>query len=114
LDPERADYAAKVNGSEVSANEVRQSYQQQLAQIERQIQRPVDDAMRNDIKQRVLDDYVNSEALVTRADDLGYRVSDQRIAAGHGARFRRFQVDGKFDYAHAVAVLNAQGRSPAS
>src|SRR5260370_1313669 len=29
-------YAAKVNGSEVSANEVRQSYQQQLAQVERQ------------------------------------------------------------------------------
>ena len=29
-------YAAKVNGAEISVNEVRQAYQQQLAQMERQ------------------------------------------------------------------------------
>ena len=29
------------------------------------------------------------------------------------AKVPAFQVDGKFDYAHALAVLNAQGRSPA-
>ena len=33
-------YAAKVNGSEISGNEVRQSYQQQLAQFERQAAGP--------------------------------------------------------------------------
>ena len=60
-------YAAKVNGSEVSANEVRQSYQQQLAQVERQFNGSVSEAQRNDIKKRVLDQYVNSEALITRA-----------------------------------------------
>ena len=70
-------YAAKVNGSEISANEVRQSYQQQLAQVERQTNVPLDEAQRNEIKCRVLEDYVNSEALVTRADKLGYRVSDE-------------------------------------
>ena len=43
-------YAAKVNGVEISANEVRQSYQQQLAQIERQSNAPLDEAMRNEIK----------------------------------------------------------------
>ena len=69
-------YAAKVNGSEVSANEVRQSYQQQLAQAERQSNGSVSDAQRNDSKMRVLDDYVNSEALLTRADKRGYRVTD--------------------------------------
>src|SRR5580698_6100293 len=72
-------YVAKVNGSEVSANEVRQSYQQQLAQMERQANGSLSEAQRNDIKKRVLDDYVNSEALVTRADALGYRVSDQDL-----------------------------------
>ena len=56
-------YAAKVNGTEVSADEVRQSYQQQLAQAERQSNGSISDAQRNDIKMRVLDDYVNSEAL---------------------------------------------------
>src|SRR5882762_1478192 len=103
-------YAAKVNGSEVSANEVRQSYQQQLAQAERQSNGSVSDAQRNQIKMRVLDQYVNSEALVTRADALGYRVSDQELLDAM-SQVPIFQVDGKFDYAHAVAVLRAQGRS---
>jgi peptidyl-prolyl cis-trans isomerase D len=103
-------YAAKVNGSEISSNEVRQTYQQQLAQMERQSSVPLDDAMRNEIKRRVLDEYVNSEALVTRADDLGYRVSDSELLA-EMSKVPAFQVDGKFDQAHALAVLNAQGRS---
>ena len=103
-------YAAKVNGTEISSNEVRQTYQQQLAQIERQSGAPLDDAMRNEIKRRVLDEYVNSEALVSRADDLGYRVSDSELLA-EMSKIPAFQVDGKFDQAHALAVLNAQGRS---
>jgi len=105
-------YAAKVNGVEISPGEVRQSYQQQLAQIERRSNAPLDDAMRNEIKRRVLDDYVNSEALATRVDELGYRVSDQQLLAAM-SQVPAFQVDGKFDLAHAVAVLNAQGRSVA-
>jgi peptidyl-prolyl cis-trans isomerase D len=104
-------YAAKVNGTEISSNEVRQSYQQQLAQMERQSNVPLDEAMRNQIKLRVLDQYVNSEALVTRADELGYRVSDSELLA-EMAKVPALQVDGKFDYGHALAVLNAQGRSP--
>jgi peptidyl-prolyl cis-trans isomerase D len=103
-------YAAKVNGTEISPNEVRQSYQQQLAQMERMSNRPLDDAMRNEIKRRVLDQYVSSEALVSRADDLGYRVSDQELL-DEMSKVPAFQVDGKFDQAHALAVLNAQGRS---
>jgi peptidyl-prolyl cis-trans isomerase D len=103
-------YAAKVNGTEISSNEVRQSYQQQLAQMERMSNRPLDDAMRNEIKRRVLDQYVSSEALVSRADHLGYRVSDQELL-NEMAKVPAFQVDGKFDQAHALAILNAQGRS---
>jgi peptidyl-prolyl cis-trans isomerase D len=105
-------YAAKVNGTEISPNEVRQTYQQQLAQMERQSNAPLDDTMRNEIKQRVLDQYVNSEALVTRADELGYRVSDSDLLA-EMAKVPALQSDGKFDYGHALAVLRAQGRSPA-
>jgi peptidyl-prolyl cis-trans isomerase D len=104
-------YAAKVNGSEVSANEVRQSYQQQLAQLERQANGSLSDAQRSEIKKRVLDEYVNSEALITRADTLGYRVSDADVLQAE-CRIPAFQVDGKCDTAHAVAVLRAQGRSP--
>jgi peptidyl-prolyl cis-trans isomerase D len=104
-------YAAKVNGSEVSVNEVRQTYQQQLAQAERQSNGAINDAQRNEIKRRVLDEYVNSEALVTRADALGYRVSDAELLKAE-CQIPAFQVDGKCDPAHAVAMLRAQGRSP--
>ncbi len=104
-------YAAKVNGVEVSANEVRQSYQQQLAQVERQTNGTISEALRNDIKKRVLDEYVNSEALLTRADSLGYRVNDADVLQAE-CQIPAFQVDGKCDMAHAVAVLRSQGRSP--
>jgi peptidyl-prolyl cis-trans isomerase D len=103
-------YAAKVNGNEISANDVRQAYQQQLAQFERQAPGPLDDLQRSEIKKRVLDQYVNTEAVVTRADKLGYRVSDAELLAAM-AQVPAFQVDGKFDQAHALAVLRAQGRS---
>jgi peptidyl-prolyl cis-trans isomerase D len=105
-------YAAKVNGTEISSNEVRQSYQQQLAQVERQANAPLSEAQRTEIKKRVLDQFVSSEALVSRADELGYRVSDQDLLDAM-AEVPAFQVNGKFDKAHAVAVLRAQGRSVA-
>jgi peptidyl-prolyl cis-trans isomerase D len=103
-------YAAKVNGVEITGNDVREAYQRELAQSERKMNGPVDDAQRNQIKRRVLDDFVSRAALVTRADDLGYRVSDLDILASM-AQIPAFQVDGKFDIKHAVAVLRAQGRS---
>jgi peptidyl-prolyl cis-trans isomerase D len=43
---------------------------------------------------------------------LGYRVSDADLIR-EMAKVPAFQVDGKFDQAHAVAVLKAQGRSVA-
>jgi peptidyl-prolyl cis-trans isomerase D len=103
-------YAAKVNGVEISTSEVRQSYQQQLAQAERATNGQLSDAQRNDIKRRVLDDYVSSEAIVSRADSLGYRVSDREVLQ-EMSMIPAFQVDGKFNLDHALALLHAQGRS---
>jgi peptidyl-prolyl cis-trans isomerase D len=103
-------YAAKVNGVEIASNDVREAYQRQLAQLERQSNGSVDDAQRAAIKKRVLDEFVNGEALATRADELGYRVSDRQVL-DEMAQYPQLQVDGKFDYAYALSVLKAQGRS---
>jgi peptidyl-prolyl cis-trans isomerase D len=103
-------YAAKVNGVEIPGNDVREAYQRQLAQYERQANGPLDDAQRAAIKKRVLEDFVNGEVLATRADDLGYRVSDSQVL-DEMAQYPQLQVDGKFDYAYALSVLKAQGRS---
>src|SRR5258706_14925486 len=69
-------YAAKVNGTEISSSEVREAYQRQLAQFERQANGALDDVTRNQIKRHVLDEYVNSEAVVTLAHEPGYLVGD--------------------------------------
>jgi peptidyl-prolyl cis-trans isomerase D len=103
-------YAAKVNGHEIPINEVRQAYQQQLAQFEHRGTGTIDDSQRNELKKRVLDDFVSSESLITHLEALGYRVSDAELLKAM-AQIPAFQVDGKFDQAHAVAVLKAQGRS---
>ena len=103
-------YAAKVNGSEISSNVVRESYQQELARVERESNGAVDDVLRAQVKRQVIEGYVNNEAVVTRADELGYRVSDEDLLKAM-AQVPAFQVDGKFDQAHAIAVLKAQGRS---
>jgi peptidyl-prolyl cis-trans isomerase D len=103
-------YAAKVNGVEIAGNDVREAYQRQLAQVERQSNGSVDDAQRAALKKRVLEDFVNGEALATRADELGYRVSDRQVL-DEMAQYPQLQVDGKFDYAYALSVLKAQGRS---
>jgi peptidyl-prolyl cis-trans isomerase D len=103
-------YAAKVNGVEITGNDVREAYQRELAKFEHQMNGQLDDAERAEIKRHVLDDFVSREALITRADDLGYRVSDPDILAAM-SQIPAFQVDGKFDSKHAMAVLRAQGRS---
>lgn len=105
-------YAAKVDGVEISANEVREAYQRRLAQYERQAKTPLDDAERAEIKKGVLEDYINGQALLSHVDKLGYRVSDSQVL-DEMAQYPQLQVDGKFDYAHALAVLKAQGRSVA-
>jgi peptidyl-prolyl cis-trans isomerase D len=104
------DYAAKVNGREISANDVRQAYQQQLAQAQRRTGGPLSDAQRDEIKRELLDQYIGSEALLSHVQDLGYRISDAELLKAE-SQIAAFQVNGKFDYAHAIAVLKAQGRS---
>ena len=94
-------YAAKVNGVEISeqrgtpglpaaARAVRAAGQRRRSTTRSAPQ----------LKKRVLDEYVNTEALVTRADELGYRVSDQELLEDM-AQVPAFQVNGKFDKAHA-------------
>src|ERR1700760_4438317 len=62
-------YAAKVNGVEITGNDVREAYQRELAQAEKRMDGQVDDAQRTQIKRHVLDDFVGREALIPRADD---------------------------------------------
>ena len=103
-------YAAKVNGREIPVDEVRQAYQQQLAKLDRSANGSVDQAARSALKKKVIESFVGSEALITRLQAQGYRVSDADVLAAE-AQIPAFQVNGKFDEEHAVALLKAEGRS---
>ncbi len=102
-------YAAKVNGREISVNEVRETYQRQLAERQRQSEGALPDSARDEIKRQVLSDTIASEALQTRIESLGYAVRDEDLLKAL-AQIPAFQVGGKFDMAYAVAMLKAQGR----
>ena len=104
------DYAAKVNGTEIPANQVRDAYQRRLAELDRQANGTVDDAARAALKKKVLDEFVAQEALITRVHSLGYRVSSADVLAAE-SQIPAFQVGGKFDPAHAIALLQANGQS---
>jgi|SRR5579883_901240 len=106
-------WAAKVNGVEIPSEEVRAAYQRRLAELQRERgDAPVEEAQRAALKRDVLDGYVRTEALVTRADDLGYRVSDAEVLAAL-SQIPALQTNGKFDLNHAIGVLRSQGRSVA-
>ncbi len=104
------DYAAKVNGREIPINDVREAYQRELAQLQRASNGNADEAQRTALKKKVIDSFVADEALITRVQGLGYRVSDSDVLAAE-SQIPAFQVNGKFDMEHAVAVLKASGRS---
>ncbi|HUX74645.1 MAG TPA: SurA N-terminal domain-containing protein [Steroidobacteraceae bacterium] len=103
-------YAAKVNGREIPVNEVRQAYQQQLAKLDRSANGNVDQATRSALKKKVIESFVDDEALISRLQAQGYRVSDAEVLAAE-SQIPAFQVNGKFDEEHAVALLKAEGRS---
>ena len=92
----------------MSVNEVRQAYMQELVQVSRG-DPFADPGPPQRVKQRLVDEFVNSDALV-----LGRRarlhVSDADVLQSD-AQIPAFQVDGKFDYGPSVALLRAQGRS---
>jgi peptidyl-prolyl cis-trans isomerase D len=102
-------YAAKVNGVEIPVDEVRDTYQRELAQRQRQSESALPDAQRDELKRQVLADTIQRQALQTRAEALGYRVPDDDLLKAL-AQIPAFQVDGKFDMAYAVAMLKSRGK----
>ncbi|MDE2347575.1 MAG: SurA N-terminal domain-containing protein [Gammaproteobacteria bacterium] len=105
-----ADYAAKVNGIEIPTNEVRDAYQRQLGELEKRTNGNADPAALDALKKQVIEQFVAQEALISRVQSLGYRVSNADVLAAE-AQIPAFQVGGKFDPDHAIALLRSEGRS---
>ncbi len=104
----------RVGNTEISAQEFNVEKSRELAQLTRDEQRAIytDVATQNAFAQQVLTKMATQQMAENRADDLGFVVSDKRIA--HEIReFPEFQVNGEFSTLAFDTVLNNSGYSEA-
>jgi peptidyl-prolyl cis-trans isomerase D len=106
-------YAAKVNGEEVSSEEINRRWQEQLPGYIRAAGGQLSDAQRTELQQRLLDSAVRSVAATQHARELGYRVSDDQVLQAYQAE-AAFQVEGRFNVDAARSRLAAAGITEAA
>jgi peptidyl-prolyl cis-trans isomerase D len=106
-------YAAKVNGEEISAAEVNRAWQEQQPQYLRVFGGELSPAQRDQLQNRLLDSYIRNAAVLQRATQQGFRVTDEQIRQAY-ANEPAFQVEGKFSAQAAFARLAAAGIAPAA
>jgi peptidyl-prolyl cis-trans isomerase D len=74
-------YAAKVNGEEISLEEFERNLQAEQSNFLELYRVELDEDIRRQLRAQVLDRMVRQRALAQRVEELGYRVSDERLAA---------------------------------
>jgi peptidyl-prolyl cis-trans isomerase D len=105
-----AGYAAKVDGESISAESVRQAWQQQHSQLQQMLRDELPPEMVKAQQAALLDRFVRQSLLTQRANEFGYRVDDQALMR-RLTEFPEFQVDGKFSADRYAMVLRQNGLS---
>jgi peptidyl-prolyl cis-trans isomerase D len=105
-----ASYAAKVDGQRIPVETVRRAWQQRQSQLQRALQNELPPDMAKQQQTMLLDRFVRQVLLQQRAEDFGYRVSDEALAA-RVMQVPQFQVDGKFSKDRYNALLASSGMS---
>ena len=104
-----SNFAAKVDGEEISVGYFEQQYRSELAQ------RPefanLDAAQRQQLRRALLDRLVRDQLIRNYLVENGYRIGDKQLT-DLIQQEREFQVDGKFDRATYVDYLAVRGREP--
>ena len=104
-----SNFAAKVDGEEISAAYFEQQYRAELAQ------RPefanLNAAQRQQLRRSLLDRLVRDQLVRNYLGEHGYRIGDKQLT-DLIQREQAFQVDGKFDRETYVDYLAVRGREP--
>jgi len=102
--------AAKVNGEDISMQEVQRAWQDRQNELQQALRDELPESLVKSEQQRLLDEFIRRELLLQRAADAGYRVSDADLVEAIAA-IPALQVDGKFSRDRYAAVLRSQGRT---
>ncbi|MBQ8256093.1 MAG: peptidylprolyl isomerase [Alphaproteobacteria bacterium] len=104
----------KVGGTEVSVQQFNNEKSRELAMMTREQQRAIyaDANAQNEFSQKVLTKLTTQQMAESRANDLGFVVSDKRIARGI-RNMPDFQINGEFSTLAFDTVLNNSGYSEA-
>jgi peptidyl-prolyl cis-trans isomerase D len=105
-------YAARVNGEKISLEEVRRAYQEQTTQFERQVQGELPAALKEQVRDNVIEAYIHQQLLLQRTGKLHYRVSTEDVMRSYRSQ-EAFQIDGKFSPELALRRLQVARLTPA-
>jgi peptidyl-prolyl cis-trans isomerase D len=106
-----ATFAAKVNGENIPLLEFERELQRTQNQYQQLYPVELTPDLRRELRRSVVDRMVLAKALEQRADDVGYRVSDDRLREAIRTS-AAFQVGGQFSPDVYAARLNSEGLSP--
>ncbi len=104
-----SNFAAKVDGEEISAGYFEQQYRSELAQ--RPELASLDAAQRQQLRRSLLDRLIRDQLLRNYLGENGYRIGDKQLT-DLIQQEQEFQVDGRFDRAAYVDFLAVRGREP--
>lgn len=106
-------WVAKVDKSEISADQFRDRFQNYRAAMLQRSNGQLDPAMleRPEVKRQVLDALIDEQLMLNANDKLGIVIPDERVRELIRS-YPQFQVDGKFDEGAYRAVLAGAQRSP--
>ena len=101
-------YAAKVNGEAIPIREFESSLQRTQNEYQQQLRIELSDDMLLAIRQQVLDEMIGREVQLQRANEAGYRISDERVEQSIRDT-EAFQIDGEYSEDVAQALLRDNG-----
>lgn len=101
-------FAAEVDGERIPVETVRRAWQQRQSQLQKMLRNELPPEMAKAQQNALLDQYIQQTLLTKRANDLGYKVSDE-VLAKRVMDIPQFQVDGKFSADRYNALLRSNG-----
>lgn len=106
-------YAAKVEGETISMDQAREAWLRQQNEWQQRFRREMSPEEQQRLQEQVLELQVRELLLTLRARELGYRVTDAKLAQAIRSE-PAFQVDGKYSPQVARALLAQVGMSEAA